>query len=110
MKFSLVAAIVLSLVMALFAVQNSQQAQVTFMGRYFDGPLVIILLIAFAVGVSAMLFAMLPGLLRKSIEISKLKSRVTALLSKVEALEIQLTNKDVYTKKEIGNGNSHHKS
>lgn len=110
MKFSLIVAIVLSLVMALFAVQNSQQAQVTFMGRYFDGPLVIILLIAFAVGVLAMFFAMLPGSLRKSIEISKLKSRVTVLLSKIETLEKQQTSKDVYTKKEIENGNSHQES
>jgi len=99
MKFSLVVAIVLSLVMALFAVQNSQQAQVNFMGRYFDGPLVMILLISFAVGALAMLFAMLPGSFRKSIEISKQKSRVTALLSKIETLEKQQFNRD---NKEIG--------
>lgn len=108
MKFSLVVAIALSLVMALFALQNSQQAQVTFLGRYFDGPLVIVLLIAFAVGVLAMFFAMLPGSLRKSIEISKLKSRVTVLLSKIETLEKQPTSsKEVYVKKEIGDVNSH---
>lgn len=110
MKFSLVVAIVLSLVMALFAIQNSQQAQVTFMGKYFDGPLVIILLIAFAVGVLAMLLAVLPGSLRKSMEISKLKSRVTVLLSKIETLEKQQTSIDANTKKETGNGNSYQKS
>ena len=104
MKFLLVVAIVLSLVMALFAVQNSQPAQVNFMGKYFDGPLVIILLITFAVGALTMIFAMLPGSLRKSIEISKQKSRVSALLSKIETLEKQQTDRD---KMEIGNGNIH---
>jgi len=94
MKFSLIASIALSLVMAFFAVQNSQQAQVTFMGRYFDGPLVIILLITFAVGVLSMFFAMLPGFLRKSFEISALKSRITVLSSQLKTLEKQQLTAD----------------
>lgn len=46
MKFALIAAIVVSAVMAYFAVENSQQTQVTFLGWYFDAPLVIILLLS----------------------------------------------------------------
>jgi uncharacterized integral membrane protein len=76
MKITLIAAIVLPLVMAFFAVQNSQQTQVTFFGWYFDGPLVVILLFTFGTGVITTVLAMLPGSLHKSIEISKLKSRM----------------------------------
>jgi uncharacterized integral membrane protein len=87
MKFALIAAIAVSLVMAFFAVQNSQHAQVTFLGWYFDGPLVIILLLTFGSGVVATFLAMLPGSLRKSIEIKKLKSSLKERASKIEVLE-----------------------
>ncbi|PKN12373.1 MAG: hypothetical protein CVU69_07770 [Deltaproteobacteria bacterium HGW-Deltaproteobacteria-4] len=50
MKFALIAAIVVSAVMAYFAVENSQQTQVSFLGWYFDAPLVIILLLSFGAG------------------------------------------------------------
>jgi len=87
MKIALIAAIALSVVMAFFAVQNSQHAQVTFLGWYFDGPLVIILLLSFGAGVVATFLAMLPGSLSKSIEIKKLKSSIAGLTSKVDMLE-----------------------
>jgi len=89
MKITLIAALILALVMAVFAVQNSQQALVTFFGWYFDGPLVIILLLTFGTGVIVTFLAMLPGSLRKSNEISKLKSRVAEATSALEALEKQ---------------------
>jgi len=87
MKFALIVSITLSLVMAFFAVQNSQPAQVTFLGWYFDGPLVIILLMTFGAGVVATFLAMFPGSLRKSIEISKLKSSLVDYASKLEGFE-----------------------
>ncbi|GFE60634.1 lipopolysaccharide assembly LapA domain-containing protein [Geobacter sp. AOG2] len=87
MKFALVAAIALSVVMAFFAIQNAQTAQVTFLGWYFNGSLVIILLMSFGAGVLATFLAMLPGSVRKSMEISKLKSRVIEYSSKLEACE-----------------------
>jgi uncharacterized integral membrane protein len=65
--------------MAFFAVQNSQHTVVTFLGWYFDGPLVIVLLLTFGVGVVTTFLAMFPGSLRKSMEISKLKSRLETL-------------------------------
>lgn len=89
MKFALIAAIAVSAVMAFFAVQNSQHAQVTFLGWYFDGPLVIILLLTFGSGVVATFLATLPGSLRKSIEIKKLKSALGECSSKVETLKKQ---------------------
>jgi uncharacterized integral membrane protein len=90
MKFTLIAAIVVSAVMAYFAVENSQQTQVTFLGWYFDAPLVIILLLSFGSGVIATFLATLPGAMRKSREISKLKAQVTADAEKISALEKEL--------------------
>jgi uncharacterized integral membrane protein len=86
MKFALIAAIIVSAVMAYFAVENSQQTQVTFLGWYFDAPLVIILLLSFGAGVVATFLATLPGSFRKSMEISKLKARVTVDTAKIETL------------------------
>lgn len=87
MKFALIAAIALSVLMAFFAVQNSQPTQVTFMGWYFNESLVIILLLSFGAGVLATLLAMLPGSLRKSMEIARLKSQVLECSSKLHDLE-----------------------
>jgi uncharacterized integral membrane protein len=102
MKITLIAAIVLSVVMAFFAVQNSQHTQVTFLGWYFDGPLVIILLITFGAGVMTALLAMLPGTLRKSREISKLKSRITDYSSRVEALETRQNAETAQSERQVG--------
>jgi uncharacterized integral membrane protein len=93
MRVSLVAAIILALLMAFFAVQNSQPTHVTFLGWYFDGPLVIVLLLTFAAGAITALLATLPGSLRKTIEISKLKSRVAEGSRKIESLENSTDNK-----------------
>jgi len=89
MKFALFVAIILSAVMAFFAVQNSQHTQVTFLGWYFDGPLVIVLLLTFGTGVTATFLAMLPGSWRKAIEISKLKSQLASSNARIDDLEKQ---------------------
>jgi len=99
MKFTLVVSVLLSLVMAFFAVQNSQHTQVTFMGWYYDAPLVIVLLLAFGVGVLSALLAILPGSFRKTIEISKLKTTSAGNLAKLEELERQQKIKESEQKK-----------
>jgi uncharacterized integral membrane protein len=87
MKVALIAAFVIALVMAFFAVQNAQHTQISFLGWYFDGPLVIILLLTFGAGALTSFLAMLPGSVRKSMEISKLRSRLTEYSSKLDAFE-----------------------
>jgi len=87
MKVALIAAFVIALVMAFFAVQNSQHTQVTFLGWYFDAPLVIILLLTFGTGAVTSFLAILPGSVRKSVEISKLKSKLTECSSKLDVFE-----------------------
>jgi len=89
MRFALIAAIALSVVMAFFAVQNSQNTQVTFLGWFFDAPLIIILLLTFGTGVAATFLAMLPSSWRKSSELSKLKFRVAENTSLIETLKRQ---------------------
>lgn len=87
MKFAFIVAIAVSVIMAFFAVQNSQQAQVSFLGWYFDGPLIIVLLLSFTAGAVAAFLAVLPGGVRKSIEIRKLKASLLECTRKIEALE-----------------------
>ena len=87
MKFALFVAIVVSVIMAFFAAQNSQQAQVSFLGWYFDGPLIIVLLLSFSAGAVAAFLAVLPGGVRKSIEIKKLKASLLECTRKIETLE-----------------------
>jgi uncharacterized integral membrane protein len=96
MKVALIAAFAIALVMAFFAMQNSQHTQVSFLGWYFDGPLVVILLLTFGTGAVASFLAMLPGSLRKSIEISKLKSRLKECSSKLEVFEKKETDAHAY--------------
>jgi len=90
MKFSLIAATVLSLLMAFFATQNSQATKVTFLKWYFDGPLVVVLLLTFAVGALAALLATLPGAVSKKLEVSRLKARLSESGRKIEQLEKQV--------------------
>jgi uncharacterized integral membrane protein len=92
MKVALIAAFVIALVMAFFAVQNAQHTQVSFLGWYFDGPLVIILLLTFGAGALTSFLAMFPGSLRKSIEISKLKTRLTECSAKLTVFEQKETD------------------
>ena len=70
MKFALFVALGLAALTTLFAVQNAQQTQVSFLGWYFEGPLVIILLMTFAAGAVTAYLAVLPGYIRKSRELS----------------------------------------
>jgi uncharacterized integral membrane protein len=94
MKITLIVAVVLSIVTAFFALQNMQHTQVTFLGWYFDGPLVIVLLITFGAGVITTFLAMLPGSMRKSRDISKLNALLAEYSSKLSALEKQQRAKE----------------
>ena len=89
MRLSLMAAICLSMLMAIFAVQNSQQTHITFLGWHSEGPLVIVLLLSFTAGVISAMLATLPGAVSRRREISKLKSRVAEDTGKIESLEKQ---------------------
>jgi uncharacterized integral membrane protein len=101
MKFALIAAIAVSVLMVFFAAQNAQHAQVAFMGWYFDGPLVIILLLSFGAGVLAAFLTVIPGSLSKSSKISKLNSVNAENVSKIEAFEKQRNENKLHDKESI---------
>jgi lipopolysaccharide assembly protein A len=72
-------AVILTGVVALFSVQNAQPVKVSFLKWYFEGSLVIVLLLTFAAGlVSAALFA-IPARFRKARELADCRSRVRQL-------------------------------
>ena len=101
MKITLVIALVLALVMALFAVQNAQVTEVGFFGWTFNGPLVVILIVTFGAGVLTALLAVLPGSVRKSVEISRHKSRTKEAHKKLEALEKEAAAKEAKGTQEV---------
>jgi uncharacterized integral membrane protein len=105
MKVALILAFAIALVMALFAVQNSQHTQVSFLGWYFNGPLVIILLLTFGSGAITAFLAMLPGSVRKSIEISKLKTKLTDHSAQLAVLKKMQETKEPQPQKSTGDEN-----
>jgi uncharacterized integral membrane protein len=76
MKFALIVAMILTALIATFALQNSQSVQVQFLGWYFEGALVFVLLLTFAIGLLTMYFAALPGQFRRRREITQLKKEL----------------------------------
>lgn len=64
MKFGLFFAVVFSALVVAFSLQNSQAVQVQFLFWRFEGALVFVLLLTFAVGLLTMFLAALPGLFR----------------------------------------------
>lgn len=76
MKLTFIAALLVAALAAFFAIQNSQVATVTFLGWYFEAPLVMVLLITFAAGALAALLVMFPASMKKSLEIKRLRAQI----------------------------------
>jgi uncharacterized integral membrane protein len=76
MKFALFFAILFSALVITFSLQNSQLVQVQFLHWYFEGALVFVLLLTFAIGLLAMFLAALPGLFRKRSEVKILQKEL----------------------------------
>lgn len=76
MKFALVLAIALAALMVTFSLQNAQTVQVHFLAWYFEGALVLVLLMSFAVGVLTMYLASLPARFTRSRELAELRRQM----------------------------------
>ncbi|MBU4178190.1 MAG: LapA family protein [Desulfurivibrionaceae bacterium] len=61
MKFALFFAVAFSALVVAFSLQNSQAVQVQFLFWRFEGALVFVLLLTFAIGLLTMFLAALPG-------------------------------------------------
>lgn len=73
MNFALYFAIFFSTLVVAFALQNSQLVEVQFLFWRFEGALVLVLLLTFAVGLLTMFLAALPGHFRIRSELRTLK-------------------------------------
>ncbi|BET57575.1 LapA family protein [Geobacter sp. 60473] len=78
MKSALVLATALAALMVTFSLQNSQTVQVHFLGWYFEGALVLVLLMSFAIGVLTMYLASLPARFTRSRQLTECRRLLEA--------------------------------
>lgn len=81
---SLIFGIVLGGAFVVFALQNIQPVMVTFLGWSFEGPIALILIAAFLVGVVISLLFSPPSFIQSMIAESKLKGHNEALRRELE--------------------------
>lgn len=79
MNFALVVSIILAALAVTFSIQNAQPVQVNFLSWYFNGPLVVVLLLTFATGLVASLLASIPSRFRRSRELADCRRRLQQL-------------------------------
>jgi len=91
MKFALFLAILFSALIITFSLQNSQLVQVQFLHWYFEGALVFVLLLTFAVGLLAMFLAALPGVFRRRSEVKSLQKELEKSNRHIEQQQAEIT-------------------
>jgi uncharacterized integral membrane protein len=73
MRFTVIIALIIVVIVAFFAMQNSQLIQIDFLLWSFEGPLVIVLLITFAAGILSGWLTAIPSTMKKSRQVAELK-------------------------------------
>ncbi|GEM_PF-1396311 len=94
MRIALVVAVCLSALVITFALQNAQTVQVQFLGWYFEGPLVIALLITFGAGAASMYLMALPGRISARRKLSDLRRQLDDAHRETERLRAGKTESD----------------
>ena len=79
MRFLIVLALLIALVIVLFALQNSAIVTVSFLSFHYNGSLALILVVVFTLGLLAGILISIPSLLRKSSDLRGQKRRVRQL-------------------------------
>lgn len=79
MPFSMIIALVIAVLVALVTLQNAQPVQVNFFSWNFQGSLVIVILLAFVVGLAMATLLSVPGRFRKSRELAECRKRLREL-------------------------------
>jgi uncharacterized integral membrane protein len=79
MSFTVIMALVLTVLVALFSIQNAQQVKVVFFNWYFEGSQVIVLMLAFVVGLVTAALLSVPARMRKSRELAECRRRLKEL-------------------------------
>ncbi len=73
MRYTLVLSLTIVVLTALFALQNAQPVQLRFFAWTYEGPLVMVLLVTFAVGILAGWLAAIPSAWRRARELKQLR-------------------------------------
>ena len=73
MRFTVIVALALIVLVAFFSMQNSQVIQISFLMWTFEAPLVIALLITFAAGILSGWLTAIPSTMKKSRKVAELK-------------------------------------
>ena len=79
MQFFIVLALVIAIVIVLFAVQNSVIVTVSLLSFHYDGSLALILVVVFTLGLFVGILISVPSLVRKSSDVREQKRRVKQL-------------------------------
>jgi putative membrane protein len=79
MQIFLFLALLISIVIVLFAVQNAALTTVTFLSFHFEGSLALILVVVFALGVLSGMFMTVPSFWRKSSALREQRRKVKQL-------------------------------
>ena len=79
MQFFLFLALLIAIVLVLFAVQNSAIVSISFLAFHFEGSLAFILVVVFASGFLSGILMSMPSILRKSSALREQKRRVRQL-------------------------------
>ena len=87
MPVTVIIALILTTLVALFSLQNAQQVQVTFFSWYFQGSLVVVILLAFALGLTTTALLSVPGRFKKAREVAECRKRIKALEKEKAAAE-----------------------
>lgn len=87
MNSSLLVALVLTALVVTFSLQNAQVVQIRFLSWYFEGALVFVLLLTFAVGIVSMYLVSLPGRFRRHREISEARKQLEQCQREAERLK-----------------------
>jgi uncharacterized integral membrane protein len=79
MRFFIVLALLIALVIILFALQNSALVTVSFLSFHYTGSLALILVVVFTSGLLTGILISIPSLLRKNSDLREQKKRVKQL-------------------------------
>ncbi len=88
---ALILALILTILVAIFAVQNNTAINITFLAWSIDGSLALTLIITFALGILLGLLVSTPAWLKKTHQSATLKKNIRVLEKDLEAARLATT-------------------
>lgn len=90
-QLSLIGFLILAMVVAIFSIQNSSEAVVTFIWWQFQSSLVVVILISTALGAIMAIFLSLPGNFRLRLRMREQSQRIAELERQLQERETRRT-------------------